>query len=173
MGKIFVLSMLLSAFIAMIVAWLPGHESPFLFTIGIFSSYFVIGGYRAKKYLKPNVQLTFDKRVSLTMILTGVAMIAYPIVFHNSINVVLTVFGAAGIFSGIMDLRSYRDLGKLRKAWLQAHIGKMMGGLISAVTAFVVVNGLLPGVWAWFGASIPGVAFIVYWTRRVNKGSFR
>lgn len=40
-GKVFFYSMLLSAFSALVVSVLPNHKSPFLFSIGIFSSYFL------------------------------------------------------------------------------------------------------------------------------------
>ncbi len=40
-GLIFFYSMILSGIMAMIVAVLPKHESPFLFAVGIFSLYFV------------------------------------------------------------------------------------------------------------------------------------
>lgn len=168
MGKVFVVSMLISAFSAMLIAVLPGHENPFLFSIGIFSSYFVIGGYRSKKYTKPDLNLTFDKLVSLTMFITGIVMIAFPIVLCGKINIVLTVFGFGGMFSAIIDFRSYKNIDRLRLHWLPSHIGKMMGGYISASTAFVVVNELLPGIWAWFGPTIPGTIFIIYRINRVK-----
>ena len=40
-GLVFFYSMILSGIIAMIVAVLPKHESPFLFVVGVFSLYFV------------------------------------------------------------------------------------------------------------------------------------
>ena len=152
----------------MLIAVLPGHENPFLFSIGIFSSYFVIGGFRSKKYARENVNLNFDKLVSAAMFVTGLVMIAFPIVLYGKINIVLTVFGIGGIFSAIMDFRSYKNIDRLRLNWLPSHIGKMMGGYISASTAFVVVNQLLPGIWAWFGPTIPGTIFIIFWIRKVK-----
>jgi uncharacterized membrane protein len=169
MGKVFVVSMLISAISAMIIAVLPGHENPFLFSIGIFSSYFVLGGIRSKKYANPNINLTFDKIVSGAMLATGLVMVAFPIVLYGKINIVLTVFGIMGAFSSIMDFKAFSNREKLRTNWLPTHIGKMMGGYISASTAFVVVNELLPGVWAWFGPTIPGTIFISYWISKVKK----
>jgi hypothetical protein len=97
MGKIFIGSMLISAVSAMVIAILLGHENPFLLSVGIFSSYFVIGGFRSKKYINPKLNLTFDKIVSGTMFATGIAMVVFPVVLYGKINIVLTVFGIMGL----------------------------------------------------------------------------
>ncbi|MCB0478252.1 MAG: DUF2306 domain-containing protein [Crocinitomicaceae bacterium] len=167
-GKVFFYSMLISALLALIVSLLPEHESPFLFSVGVFSSYFLLSGYRSLKFKNPNIHLSLDRLLAWIIFFTGFGMITYPIYVSNSINIVLTVFGVASIIFGFQDLRLFRNREKLKKSWLKSHLGKMMGAYISAVTAFVVVNQLLPGVWAWFGPSIPGTFYIVYWMRKVG-----
>lgn len=82
------------------------------------------------------------------MFAAGIAMVVFPIVLYVRINIVLTVFGIMGAFSSVMDFRSFANREKLQSNWLPSHIGKMMGGYISASAAFVVVNELLPGIWA-------------------------
>lgn len=167
-GIIFFYSMLVSAFIALVVSALPEHENPFLFSIGIFSSYFLISGYRSLRFKNKETPLNWDRLLAWVIIFTGFGMITFPIYFYGVIHIVLTVFGVASILFGYQDLRLFRNRERLQKSWLTAHLGKMMGGYISAVTAFVVVNELLPGIWAWFGPSIPGTVFIVYWIRKVG-----
>ena len=56
-GKVFFYSMLLSAFSALVVSVLPNHKSPFLFSIGIFSSYFLISGILSLRYKRKAVRL--------------------------------------------------------------------------------------------------------------------
>ncbi|MEZ4938412.1 MAG: DUF2306 domain-containing protein [Crocinitomicaceae bacterium] len=167
-GKIFFLSMLFSAFSALIVSLLPGHESAFLFCVGVFSTYFLIGGYRSLKFKNEQVNLSLDRLLAWIIIFTGFGMITYPIFLSNSINIVLSVFGFVSIIFGFQDLRLYNNKEKLKNSWLKGHLGKMMGAYISATTAFVVVNQLLPGVWGWFAPSIPGTFYIVYWMRKVE-----
>ena len=41
---------------ALVVSILPNHESPFLFSIGVFSSYFVISGFRSIRFRLKGVQ---------------------------------------------------------------------------------------------------------------------
>ncbi len=167
-GILFFYSMLFSAFVALIVSLLPDHESPFLFSVGVFSTYFLIGGYRSLKFKNENLDLRYDKILAWIIILTGVGMICYPLFLLGVVNIVLAVFGIASILFGVQDLLLFDNPEKTRKSWLAGHLGKMMGAYISAVTAFVVVNQLLPGVFAWFGPSVPGTIFIIYWIRKVK-----
>lgn len=165
-GLIFYYSMLASGFIAMVVALLPQHQSPFLFSVGIFSSYFVLTGYRALKFKSKNIDLKVDKWIAWTMIITGVLMIALPIVFESSINIVLTVFAIIGIGLSVKDLMLFKKPEQLRKKWLKLHIGKMVGGYTAAATAFIVVNQFFPGIYAWFVPGIIGGFIIAYWNRK-------
>ena len=102
------------------------------------------------------------------MIITGLGMILLPIILSQKINIVLSVFGTLGIIFSINDLRGFRKPEQLRKKWLQAHLGKMIGGYISAVTAFVVVNQFFPALIGWLGPTVIGTFFIIYWTRKVS-----
>ena len=60
-GKIFFYSMLLSAFFAMIISLLPNHKSPFLFSIGIFSSFFILTGFLAFRLRKNNPDILLNR----------------------------------------------------------------------------------------------------------------
>ncbi|WP_420572706.1 DUF2306 domain-containing protein [Kordia sp.] len=168
-GIVFYYSMLAAALSALVIAVLPKHESPFLFTIGLFSSYFIITGYRALRFKKPNPKLLLDKIIAIGMILTGIVMILYPIFMTGTVNIVLAIFGTVGILFATKDLITFKNAKKLRQGWLKNHIGKMLGGYISAVTAFVVVNQFIPGIAGWLVPSIFGVAYMNYWFWKLNK----
>ena len=58
---------------------------------------------------------------------------------------------------------------RIRKGWLKLHLGKMTGGYIAAVSAFFVVNQILPGISNWFVPSVVGSVFITYWMNKLNK----
>jgi len=168
-GIIFYYSMLCSALSALVIAVLPKHENAFLFTVGIFSSYFIISGYRALQFKKPNPKVLADKIIAIAMLLTGISMIVYPIFTTGKLNTVLTIFGSVGIVFSIRDLFLLRNIKTLHKHWLKLHIGKMMGGYIAAVTAFVVVNQFIPGVAGWLVPSIFGTAYMNYWFWKLRK----
>ena len=168
-GLIFFYSMMLSGIIAMIVAVLPNHESPFLFAVGIFSLYFVLTGNRALNFKRKNPDLKIDKLISIIMITTGVLMILLPIILTKSINIVLVVYAIVGIIFSVSDLILFRNPRRLRKGWLKLHLGKMLGGYISATTAFVIVNQFFPSFYGWFIPGIVGGFIIAYWMRKMNK----
>ena len=148
---------------------LPKHENPFLFSIGLFSSYFLISGLRSLQYKQREFELKIDKIIAYLIALTGFSMILYPIVLFSQLNIILTVFGIVGIVFGFRDLKLFRDKERLKKSWLKLHLGKMTGGYISAVSAFFVVNQILPGIWNWFVPGIIGSMYITYWMIKQNK----
>lgn len=168
-GKLFYYGMLLSALTALIIAILPGHENAFLVAIGIFSSYFMITGYRALRFKNTEINLKTDKMISWIMIITGILMILYNPLVHQKINIVLTAFGVIGLFFSLRDLMLYKNRNKLKKDWLKLHLGKMMGGYISATTAFVVVNEFFPGLYGWFIPGTLGAIYILFQIRKLNK----
>lgn len=169
-GITFYYAMIVSGLSAMLIAILPNHESPFLFAIGIFSLYFVLAGYRALRFKQEN-PVIIDKTISWIMIVSGFAMIVLPILLEQNIHIVLVVFGILSIGFASRELMLFRKPELLRKNWLKLHLGKMIGGYISATTAFVVVNQFLPGIYAWFVPGVIGGFYIAFWMRKINKRS--
>jgi len=167
-GLLFFYSMMLSGIIALVVAVLPKHESPFLFAVGIFSLYFVLTGKRALHFKLEKPDLRADKWISKIMILTGILMILLPIVLTKRIHIVLVVFAIIGIVFSVRDLKLFKNPEQLRKGWLKLHLGKMIGGYISATTAFVVVNEYFPSFYGWFIPGIIGGFVIAYWMRKLK-----
>lgn len=165
-GKVFFYSMLISSTLAMVIACLPNHNNPFLFGVGIFSNYLIIKAYRALKLKNKKPALFPDKIISFSLFLAGVLMLVLPFMLGNAFNIVLAAFGTASIIFSISDFRRYRANEILGKRYLGHHIGNMLGGYISAWTAFIVVNSILPFPWGWFAPSIVGTFAIIYFLRK-------
>lgn len=170
-GRVFFFSMLFSAISAFIISVLPNHESPFLFSIGLFSTYFLISGLRSLKFKQKEFQLKTEKIIAYLITLTGIVMILYPVLLFSKLNIILTVFGVVGIVFGLRDLKLFKDIKRLKKNWLKLHLGKMTGGYIAATSAFFVVNQILPGIWNWFVPGIIGSGYITYWMIKLNKNN--
>jgi uncharacterized membrane protein len=169
-GRIFFYSMLFSAILALIISILPGHESSFLFAIGVFSIYLIVGGFRAWKIASKKTSLLPDTILAIAMVLMGLSMLILPAILSTrGFNPVLGVFGAIGLLLAVQDLYLFRNLDKLRKGVMRMHIGKMVGGYISAVTAFVVVNHLLPGIWGWLSPTAIGFVYIAWHFKKLRN----
>ena len=160
--------MLFSAFSALVISLLPNHESAFLFSIGVFRSYFLISGIRSLKHKKKEARIKIDKVIAYLVTTTGFLMVTYPVLFFGKLNIVLLFFGLIGIVFGIRDLYKLKNSDLLRKGWLNSHLGKMTGGYISAVTAFFVVNEILPGLWNWFITTLIGSIYITFWMKKLS-----
>jgi uncharacterized membrane protein len=167
-GKVFYYTLFISALLSLVVATMPNHKSPFLFSLGLFSLYFIIGGYRSLKFKKKNISLTLDKIFAYFIVTLGIIMISYSIVLKNKINIVLLNFGAISILFGIVDLFLFRDIKRIHKNWLKIHLLKMTSGYIASVTAFMVNQWSL-GILGWFLPTIFGNIYITYWFIKLNK----
>ena len=170
-GRVFYIFMTATAVSALIVAVMPGHVNPFLFTIGVFTWYLVWTGNAALRYKNKDVNIFLDKIVSLIMFITGIGMVLYPYFVYGKINIILSVFGVLGILLALIDLNRFRSPETLRQVWLKLHITKMIGGYIAAFTAFIVVTGAIPGIAGWLLPTAPGLAVIFYWLRKVSVKS--
>ncbi|SRX74940.1 DUF2306 domain-containing protein [Aequorivita antarctica] len=170
-GIVFFYTMLASAIVALLISFLPNHHSPFLFSIGIFSIYFLLIGYRSLRFKRRNVGSKNEKIISLAMVFVVVGMIVIPLITNGVLNIVLTVFGLTGLIFALRNIKLYQNPEKLQKNWLKLHLGNMIGGYIAAVTAFVVVNEFFPSFYGWFIPGIIGGTFIAYWIRKLNKGN--
>ncbi len=167
-GKIFYYTMLASAIIAISISVMPNHESDLLFGLGIFTVYLLIAGYRSLRFKRKKVSLNTDRHISIFMIIAAVFMIGYPLIFKGQLNIVLTVFGTLGLVIATRDLYSYKSKETLTQKWLKLHLSKMIGGYISAVTAFIIVNNFFSGLYGWFIPGIIGGFYIAFWLRKLN-----
>lgn len=179
-GKIFFYAMMLVSGTAVTMAALPGHHSPFLLIIGVFSAYLVISGYRVlnlkglAKGQKPPLQ---DWGISLVMAAFAAYFIFTGITGGNfgSSSIISIVFGSIALLLVAKDVRKYTKAPADKNFWLYDHITRMIAGNIAAFTAFLVVNNtVLPPVVAWLGPTVIGTAiisfFITKYKLKAKKG---
>lgn len=162
-GVIFHHSMIASIILSIIIAASPERWNPFLLGIGFFSLYAVVSGRRCLKSKMNGYDFNLDRFLAVIYIINGFLMVFAPYFFQNKMNIVLAVFGTLSVFGGINDLLAYKNPSKYAKERIKHHINKISGGYIAAVTAFIVVNELLPGYWAWFTPSVIGIIFATYY----------
>ena len=87
-GKWFVIGMLVSLGLSLPIASMPGHYSPFLFLIGLFTIYMVLVGKRVLRFKLKTAQVTkADWAITITMTMLSLMMIlsGFLNVFGNKI----------------------------------------------------------------------------------------
>lgn len=168
-GNIFFYTLLTSSILALVIACMPDHESYFLFAVGLFSLYLIVQGKRAIQFKVKTNANWIDYLISCTMMAVGLGMIILPYFIWGEFKIVLAVFGAVGCFFAAQELRFYQHPHKRKNGWLVMHIGRITGGYIASVTAFVVVNQALPGIVGWIAPGVIGGIYITFWSRKVSR----
>ena len=174
LGTAFSYSMILSSLISLIVARMPNHENLFLFLIGIFTIYLVLSGTRALKLrakFKTKADL-MDIVISGCMLLLSLIMLSVGIVgiLQGIANSILYIFfGGFGLFMSIKDFRTFKTFISNKNDWIKSHIGRMVGALIAAITAFMVAGLNIATLAVWTTPTILGTIYIIFWTRKFSN----
>lgn len=142
----------------------------FLFCIGVWTLYMIVTGNRVLKLKNLEAVAKIDYFLSGTMLVFGVSFIGYGIlqlISQQSMSVVSILFGLISLFLVYNDIKLYRGQTNFKNACQLAHIQKMMGSFIAALTAFIVVNNtMLPGLIAWLLPTMVLTPLIVMWSRK-------
>lgn len=174
-GKVFSYAMLITGFSALALSLMrPNH---FLFIIGVFTVYLVGTGHRyiyVKMLGSQQRPALLDWMLSILMLIAGIIFIILGIrhlLGLNYFGIVFLVFGVIGLFFVKSDLSHFKGKTRFKNYWLIAHLQRMTGGYIAAITAFLVVNAnnmpiTLPGVFFWLLPTVVLTPLIVIWTRK-------
>jgi len=176
-GIIFFYAMMVVGFSAIVLSLFnPNH---FLTIVGVFTIYMVGTGFRYIQLRLAGVDndpKALDWVMTYGMGLAGVLFLALGInalIQGNTFGIVYIVFGSISLLFVRTDLANYRGKAKARNYWLLAHLQRMIGGYIAALTAFLVVNvdnfpPILPGVVYWFLPTVVLTPLIILWSRKYS-----
>lgn len=174
-GIIFTYAMLTAGAAALVLSRL--HPNDFLFIVGIFTIYMVGTGRRYIRFKNrhPEQPAGFtDWALSIGM-MAGSALFIFLgvrlLIQGNSFGAVPVVFAGIGLLFAVTDIRYYRAINKPKGRWLTAHLQRMTGGFIAALTAFLVVNSKyllpqIPSLVYWLLPTALLVPVIFRWSRR-------
>ena len=170
-GKAFLYGMLTVGISSFALAIL--HPNYFLFIIGVFTFYLVATGERylfLQGLLHHQKPAIVDWVLTLFMLLFGIAFIYFGCLFlvkKQLFGTVFIVFGCAGLNFVRVDIKNYKGKIDNKNFWLLAHLQRMTGAYIAALTAFLVVNNtLLPDFIAWLLPTILVVPLITKWSKK-------
>lgn len=145
--------------------------------VGVFTIYLVGTGKRYI-YLKMlgsgQRPAILDWIITTGMLLAGLLFIGLGlrnVLGGNTFGLVFIVFGAIGLLFVKADLGNYKGRIKEKNYWLLAHLQRMTGAYVAAITAFLVVNAnyspiALPPAVLWLLPTVVLTPFIFKWTKR-------
>lgn len=171
-GKLFFVSMLSVGISSLVLSCL--HPNYFLFMIGVFTLYMVSSGQR---YLKHKQQYKLDSKIidwaiTISILFAGLLFIGIgilTIINSNLFGLVFLTFGSLGLLFVRQDFNAYNDKTTIINYWLIAHLQRMTGGFIAALTAFLVVNAKnfpeqIPSLVYWLLPTIILTPLIIKWS---------
>lgn len=171
-GRIFFYGMS-GIFVSALAMSLIRLNTPMLF-VSIFSFYFAWMGRRYALNRKGEPS-QLDKVLTPFMTLVFLGMSLYGLfstyALGQSFGIVIIVFGVIGVLNAYGDWQIMRAGGAKGKLRIAEHLGKMLGGTIAAITAFLVINiDFEPSFVVWLAPTVILTPIIVIWSRKVKAG---
>ena len=175
-GKLFVISMILTGFSALTLSVLKPNL--FLFIVGVFTLYLVGTGQaymRLKKLGQGQKPKLIDWILTYCMLLAGVVFVfwgGYILLFQkDSMGITLVTFGLIRLQNVRKDLQNYQGKIKFKVYWLREHIIRLTAAYIATLTAFIVVNQnhfpeTIPEVVYWLLPTVILTPLIFKWVRK-------
>src|SRR5690625_2695998 len=173
-GRIFFVSMIIVGISSLMLSYI--NPNYFLFIMGVFTLYMVIS---AQRYLKHKQQRTHfshltDWIISMTMLavcLIFLGLGVWLLIHSNTFGIVFITFGGLSLMFISQDIRYFRKRSKIKNYWLLAHLQRMVGSFIAALTAFLVVNAQyfpeqIPSLVFWLVPTIVFTPLIVKWSKK-------
>lgn len=160
-GRLFVLSMLVTAFSAIVLSIV--RPNAFLLAVGFFTLYLTAGGWVWARRLPLHRRARLGRYWGYFGLITAIYML-YAAYSPDSIDVILVVF--AGILLSMAAFDAFRK--QLPETPTALHGARMGGAYIAAFTAFLVVNIDL-GIWGWLAPTVVGSPLIAVGIRRFRN----
>ncbi len=171
-GRVFFYGMAL-IFVTALGMSLIRFNVPMLF-IAIFSFYFAWMGRRFavnRRGTPSQVDRVIVPLMLLIFLLMAISGFVMLIVYEQDFGIVSIIFGVIGVVNAYGDWQILRQGGIKGKQRIAEHLGKMLGGTIAAVTAFLVVNvEFEPAFVVWLLPTLLLTPLIVIWSRKIERG---
>jgi len=174
-GKVFLISMIISGVSALVLASI--HTNYFFFIVGVFTLYMIGSGQLYLKRHNNRALARLKWTITTLMLIAGILFVGFGVVFlikTNLFGLVFLTFGCLGLIFVIQDINNRKEKSGVRNFWLIAHLQRMTGGFIAAFTAFLVVNEkyfpeIIPSLVYWLLPTIILTPLITQWSRRYQK----
>lgn len=173
-GRIFFVSMIIVGISSLILSYI--NPNYFLFIMGVFTLYMVVSAQRYLKHKRPRTHFSQLTDWIITMTMLAVCLIflglgVWLLIQSNMFGIVFLTFGGLSLMFISQDIRYLKKRSKIKNYWLLAHLQRMVGSFIAALTAFLVVNAQyfpeqIPSLVFWLVPTIVLTPFIVKWSKK-------
>lgn len=178
-GLLFYTSLVIASLTSLEMAVEKGFV--FLFAVGLFSLYLVVSGLRSLNWRKLIRRGRKPRKVDWAILYFGIfgglfslGAGIYLLWQGNLAAIALLAFGGIGLGLCWADFSILGMGNRKRGFYIAAHATKMIGAVIAAYTALLVVNAedmvpWAPGYVVWLAPTLVGSFVIAYWQRRLQK----
>lgn len=169
-GRLFTAGMVGVGLTGLIIAFL--ERSLFLLSLAFFVLYLAVMGYRyavdrtAHKYGSlrgPSIAI-----LAAFVCMAGAG--AYLLTIGDGAGLLMVVFGAIGMLHAVIDVRASYGLGLTGRGRIAAHLSRMVGGTIAALTAFLLIQFQTSSILVWLGPAMLLTPIMLIWKYLIKQG---
>lgn len=169
-GRIFTAGMIGVGLTGFIIAFF--ERNAFLFSLAFFVLYLAGMGYR---FAVDRSGITYGRLrfLSIAILVIFVVMAgagAFMLYSGNSSGILMLVFGTIGLMHAIIDVRASFGASLTGRDRIAAHLARMLGGTIAALTAFLLIQFQTSSIFVWLGPAIVLTPVIFIWAMLLKKG---
>lgn len=171
-GQIFTIGMIGVGLTGLVIA--VTKSSVFFLSLAFFVLYLAFVGWRYAK-VRGGLNSTFDKGLSAINLSAFMAMIVvggYMLSVGDGTGLLMAVFGTIGLLHAIIDIRGSFGAAITGRSRIAAHLSRMLGGTIAALTAFLLIQFESSSPIVWLAPAALLTPVMLFWKALVkrNKG---
>ena len=171
-GRVFFAGMVTIFLTALPISLITGNV--FLLLVAVFSVYLALSGWSYAKNRSGTPRL-LDWLRSYGMLTSAVVMAcygAYLLQLNDNNGITMLVFSGIGAALSIGDIIILHAGGVTGKVRISLHLTMMLAGLISTITAFIVVNFTFePAYVLWLAPTVVITPIITIWNIKIQTGT--
>ncbi|MGB3753412.1 MAG: hypothetical protein WA954_05875 [Parerythrobacter sp.] len=174
-GRLFTIGMVGVGLTGLVIAYV--QSSLFFYSLAFFVLYLAAMGWRYAK-VRGGLDSPVEKMLAVVSLTAFVAMAGlggYLVSAGEGVGILLAVFGTIGLLHAIVDVRGAFGKAVTGRDRIAAHLSRMLGGTIAALTAFLLIQFESSSPLVWLGPAAVLTPVMLLWKFLVkrNRGLHR
>ena len=171
-GQLFTVGMLGVGLTGLVIA--VAQSSVFFLSLAFFVLYLAFVGWRYAK-VRGGLNTAFDKGLSainLAIFIIMAVVGGYMLSAGDGAGLLMAIFGTIGLLHAIIDIRGSFGTAITGRSRIAAHLSRMLGGTIAALTAFLLIQFESSSPIVWLAPAALLTPVMLLWKALVkrNKG---